>query len=87
MFTNNAQKIIDLAKDYSFSNNHTKLDLPAVVTVMKSDTQASLLLSECLSLKVEELRAEAPTLDKLKKCSRKLPLSSTLRSALVLIQA
>ena len=83
MFTDKAQQIIDLAKDYAFSQSCAELDLPSVAAAMRAHTEASVLLAECVGLKVEKLRSTAAELPKQKKLSRKLPLAEAMRSMLV----
>ena len=80
MFTNKVHKLIDLAKEFAFSNKKAKLNLPDLVAVIKSDIEASFLLAECLGLEQEKLRSEAPQLPRPRKHTRKLPLSGILRS-------
>jgi len=82
MFTNKAQKIIDLAKNYAFSQNSTGLDLAAVATVIANDAEASILLAECVSVSGDKLRCQPLKSLKLRKHSRRLPLTESLQSTL-----
>lgn len=83
MFTDKARKIIDLAKNHAFLYKCTELDLSTVVNVMRSDTEASVLLAECIGLEVEKLRCKLPKDLKPRKHPRKLPLTKSLQSTLV----
>jgi ATP-dependent metalloprotease FtsH len=82
MFTDKAQQIIDLAKDYAFSQSCSELDLPSVAAVMQDHMEASVLLAECLGMDVEKVRSEAPELPKPSKASGKLPLTEAMRNML-----
>ncbi|MBN2559620.1 MAG: AAA family ATPase, partial [Phycisphaerae bacterium] len=84
MFTNKAQGIIDLAKDYAFSRGSSSLDLPALLTAIGSASEPAVLLAECIGLTPEAFRAACPEFPDPMACPGKLPLSEPFRSVLVL---
>ena len=83
MFTDKTQRIIDSAKNYAFSNKCAELDLSAVVSIMRNDTEASTLLAECVGLSPEKLHTESLKLLKVRKSSDKLSLTESMRNILV----
>ena len=60
MFTDKAQAIIDLAKDYAFSGGSTQLTLQPLLMAMVAQTQTVVLLAECIGLATDKLRAICP---------------------------
>ena len=84
MFTDKAQAVIDLAKDYAFSSGSTELTLSALLTAIGSQAEAGVLLAECLGLTPEKLRAACPELPEPAACPGKLPLAEGLRTMLAL---
>ena len=82
MFTERAQEIIDLAKDYAFSSGSVELNLKAMLAAMGSQSEAGVLLAESLGISPEELRAACPEMPEPAACPGKLPLNESFRSML-----
>src|SRR5882762_2740832 len=82
MFTESAQAVIDLAKDYSSSSGGTTLALPAVLAAMMSRPETGVLFEECFGTAVEELKADLPQYSDSTTCTEKLPLSESVRALL-----
>ena len=83
MFTSKSQAIIDLAKDYAFSRGAGELDLASLLAAIRGETEAAVLLAECLGLTPEKLRGACPEYPEPAACPGKLPLAESLRSVLV----
>jgi ATP-dependent metalloprotease FtsH len=83
MFTDRGQAIIDLAKDYSFSAGAGELVLSALLGAMSAQSDAGVLLAECIGMSSEKLRDVCPTGIGTAACPGKLPLSDPVRAILV----
>ena len=84
MFTDKGQAIIDLAKDYAFSQGATELDVSTLLAAIGHEIEAAVLLAECLGLPTEKLRAICPEYPDPVSCPGKMPLAESLRSALAI---
>ena len=82
MFTDKAQQIIDLAKDYAFSGGATELTLKALLAAVGGQGEAGVLLAECVGLTPEKLRAACPELPDPAACPGRLPLADSMRAML-----
>ena len=82
MFTDRAQTIVDLSKDYAFSSGATELSLQAMLAAMATQAEAGVLLAECVGLKTEALLAACPDLPAPAACPAKLPLAESFRAML-----
>jgi hypothetical protein len=82
MFTDKAQALIDLAKDYAFSSGATELNLPSMVLAVSRHPEAGVLLGECISMTPVQLQAVLPGTDHPAGCTGKLPLAETTRTLL-----
>ena len=83
MFTDKAQAVIDLAKDYAFSSGSSELGLGALLAAMASEAEAGMLLAECVRISPEGLKAACVKAPVPARCPSKLPLAESLRNALV----
>ncbi len=79
MFTDKAQAIIDLAKDYAFSSGSVELTLKALLVALGSQAEAGVLLAESLGLTPEKLRAACPELPPPASCPGRLSLAASFR--------
>lgn len=79
MFTEKAQLVIDLAKDFAFSNGSTKLTLSAVLMSMINHQEAAVLLSESIDLTQEQLKKAVPDIPEIMACQKKLPLTENVK--------
>lgn len=82
MFTEKAQTIIDLAKDYAYSRGSEELDLKAMVGVLGHQPEPGMLLAECFGIEPARLREACPELDGAVVCPGKLPLAEPVRQLL-----
>lgn len=82
MFTDKAQEMIDLAKDYAFSSGSVELTPKAMLVAMGSQAEAGVLLAESLGMTPEKLRAACPEAPPPAACPGKLPLQEAFRSML-----
>ena len=82
MFTDRAQSVIDLAKDYAFSSGSTEMQLTAVLTAMSKDAQASILLADMLALTPDRLKTACPAVPEPAFCPGKMSLAEPVRAAL-----
>src|SRR6266852_5164261 len=83
MFTDNAQAVIDLAKDYAFSEKLGELEIAPLLGAFRDQAEASVLLAECLGMAPEKLRSVCPEYPTPSSCSKKLPIAEPLRAVLV----
>lgn len=79
MFTDKAQTIIDLAKDYAFSSGSAELTLKALLVALGRQAEAGVLFAETYGLTPEKLRAACPELPPPAACPGKLPLAEAFR--------
>jgi cell division protease FtsH len=77
MFTESAQAVIDLAKNYS--SGSTSLALPAILAAMMSRPGTRVLFEECFGTTIEELKANLPEYSDCATGTKKLPLSEPVR--------
>ena len=82
MFTDKAQEIVDLAKDYAFSSGSAELTLKTLLSAMGKQAEPGVLLAECVGMTPEALRAACPELPEPASCPGKLPLAESLRTIL-----
>jgi len=82
MFTDKAQEIIDLAKDFAFSSGAADLTLKVCLAAMGEQAEAGVLLAECVGMTPEALRAACPEIPAPVSCPRKLPLAESMRTML-----
>ena len=82
MFTDRAQEVIDLAKDYAFSSGNQELTLSAALAAVGKHPEASVLLAECVGMPPDKLRALCPDLPDPVACPSKLPLADPMRDML-----
>lgn len=82
MFTDSAQRVIDLAKDYAFSNGAARLSPPSLLAAMGQRPATRGLLAACLGLTVDQLRAACPAYPELAHCPGPLPLDDAVRALL-----
>src|SRR5262245_40982390 len=83
MFTEKAQALIDLAKDYAFSQASGELGIAPVLAAVREQAEVSVLLAECLGLAPEKLRALCPAPPAPASGPRKLPIGEPLRAVLL----
>ncbi|MFW6119010.1 MAG: AAA family ATPase [Planctomycetota bacterium] len=83
MFTDKAQAVTDLAKDYAFSSGASELTLEAMLAAMSSQAEAGVLLAECVGLPPEKLRVACPEFPEPAACPGKMPLAESTREMLV----
>jgi ATP-dependent metalloprotease FtsH len=82
MFTDNAQTIIDRAKDYAFNSAAKELDLPSMVLAACHHPEGGVLLAECIAIPLDQLRAALPVADEPTSCAGKLRLAEATRTML-----
>ena len=82
MFTDKAQEIIDLAKDYAFSSGSAELTLKTLLAAMGEQAEAAVLLAECVGMTPEALRATCPEMPPPASCPGKLSLAESMRTML-----
>jgi cell division protease FtsH len=82
VFTDRAQEVIDLAKDYAFSSGSQELSLSAILTSVGKHPEAGVLLAECLGWPPDRLRGACPDLPAPAACPGKLPLADPVRDML-----
>ncbi len=81
MFTQDAQQIIERAKDLAVSKGDQRLALEVLATALAADPRGALMLAACLGVKPEALSQLFPPLEVRERCSGKLPLAEELRAA------
>lgn len=79
MFTEKAQTIVDLAKDYAYSGGSAELTLAPFLQAIGSHTEASVLLAETVGLELEKLRERILQAPEPTSCPGKLPLAEATR--------
>jgi ATP-dependent Clp protease ATP-binding subunit ClpA len=79
MFTDKAQTIIDLAKDFAHSTKDKELNVSSLTRAMLYHTEGAILLSECVGRLPEKLRAALPATAEPSRCHGKLPLAELVR--------
>ncbi len=85
MFTNKAQAIFDLAKDYAADHEKQVLDIESLLAAIGNDTEASVRLAEVLKMgDVAAVRTKCPHFGQPKPSSGKLDLDEPLREILSL---
>lgn len=82
MFTDKAQTIVDLAKDFAQTAGAGELNLRSLVLAMLYHTEGAMLLSECTGTAVENLRAALPFPGEPSPCGGKLPVAESVRALL-----
>lgn len=82
MFTDKAQTIIDLAKDFAQSTSAKELNLSSLVLAMLHHAEGAYLLSECLGATPEKLCAALPAAGEPSACQSKLPVAELVRALL-----
>lgn len=82
MFTDKAQAIIDIAKDYAFSGGAPEMTLKALLTALGGHPEGRVLLAECLGMPPEKLRDACPQVPTPSACPGKLPLAEATRAVL-----
>ncbi|MFQ5473535.1 MAG: AAA family ATPase [Dehalococcoidia bacterium] len=82
MFTRKAQAMVDLAKDCAYSRAADQLDLSALLSAFAQETEATVLLAECLGIASDQLRSACPEYTEPVACPGKLPLADAFRDIL-----
>lgn len=82
MFTENAQSIIDLAKDFAHSSGAKELTVTSIVMALLEHTEGRILLAECMGLTPDKLRAALPATGEPVRCPGKLPVAEPVRELL-----
>ncbi len=82
MFTDKAQTIIDLAKDFAHTTGAKELNLTALALAMSRHIEGSILLAECVGMTPEKLRAVLPATGEPARCPTKLPVVEPVRALL-----
>jgi ATP-dependent metalloprotease FtsH len=82
MFTDKAQAIVDLAKDFAQVTGAKELNLASLALAMSRHTEAGILLAECMGMPPEKLRAAFPATAEPDRCPKKLPVSEPVRTLL-----
>lgn len=77
MYTDKAQTVIDLAKDFAYSAGSNGLDVDSLLAAVGSHVEASVLLAECVGLTTEDLRAKCPEYFAPETCSGSLSITET----------
>jgi ATP-dependent metalloprotease FtsH len=84
MFTDKAQTVVDLAKDFAFSGGAGELTVQALLAAIGRMAEPGVLLAESLGLSPEALRAACPDLPDPASCPGKIALTEATREVLVL---
>ena len=79
MFTEKAQTIVDLSKDYAYSAGNEELGLAPFLQALGDHTEASVLLADAVGLELEKLRERIPQAPEPTSCPGKLPLAEATR--------
>jgi len=79
MFTDAAQTVVDLAKDFAYTIGATELALSSVVAAMVEHSQGAVLLVECTGETRERLRSSCRLPPERTACPGKLPLDEATR--------
>lgn len=82
MFTDNAQAVVDLAKDYAFSDTSPQVTPSALVAAFADSVEAWVLLAECMEKSPENLRVLCPAIQEPVSCPGKLPLADATKDIL-----
>ncbi len=82
MFTDKAQAIVDLAKDFAHTTGAKELNLASLTLAMIRHTEAGILLAECMGLTPEKLRLAPPASEEPARCAGKLPVAESVRALL-----
>jgi ATP-dependent metalloprotease FtsH len=82
VFTNDAQSVIDTAKDVATSRGDSLLTIKAIAIAVSIDRRGARLLSQSLNLDEAELKHLFPSPTVLKRSVGKLPLSPDVREML-----
>jgi len=82
MFTDKAQILIDLAKNYAFASGAGELTVEVVLAAVGRLAEPGVLLAECLDVPPDRLRAACPALAEPAACPGKLPLTEPTREML-----
>jgi ATP-dependent metalloprotease FtsH len=86
MFTEKAQRIINLAKSYSVLHNLQTLNLEAFTNAVQNDSEARVLLAECLELSLGERHFEISESLLSHEALEKLPLDKTVKTILACVK-
>jgi ATP-dependent 26S proteasome regulatory subunit len=82
MFTDKAQAIVDLAKDFAHTTGAKELNLASLTLAMSRHTEAGILLAECIGLTPEKLKLALPSSEEPARCPGKLPVAESVRALL-----
>ena len=82
MFTDKAQAIIDLAKDFAHTTEAKELNLKALVLALTHHVEGEILLAECMGLTPEKLRLTMSISAEPARCPGKLPVAEPVRALL-----
>jgi cell division protease FtsH len=82
MFTDKAQAIIDLAKDFAHTIGAEELNLASLALATSRHIEAGILLSECTGLTPEKLKLALPSREEPSRCPGKLPVAESVRASL-----
>ena len=84
MFTQRAQALIELAKDWAFTEAKDALDIESLLAAVGADAEACVRLAECLCRgDVNDLRRRCPDFGQPASCPGMLDLSGPLRAIVV----
>jgi cell division protease FtsH len=86
MFTEKGQAIINLAKDYAYAYGSQHLDLRAVLAAFTAHTEAAVLLTGCIKLPLDKLKAVTADFPEPVNCLNKLPLAPETRGLIASAQ-
>ena len=80
MFTDKAQKIIDMAKDCAFAQAKELLDIESLLAAMGKDAEAGVRLAACLTQgNASEFLGRCPKVSHPVSCPGKMDLTDSLR--------
>jgi ATP-dependent metalloprotease FtsH len=82
MFTDKAQTIIDLAKDFAQSTGAKELNVSSLALAMLHRVEGAILLAECAGTTAEKLQAALPARGEPSPCRSKLPVAEPVRALL-----
>jgi cell division protease FtsH len=82
MFTDKAQAMIDLAKDFAQTAGAKELDIASMALAMIRQAEGAILLAACLEMTPEKVRAAIADAGEPSRCRGKLPVAEKVRTLL-----